>query len=294
MTVCLGFVGVGVMGGPMCRHLAQKSGAEVVAFDRNPRAVELLSPHGVVSAASVAEIMERADTVFVSLPSGKHLERLCRGRDGVLRLSRPGQTFVDLGTSPHDLTCRLGSDFEEIGVNYADAPVARTRAAAEAGNLAITVGARAEVFRSIEPYLSCFASDVTHCGPIGNGQVVKILNNMVVSSTVVALCEAAIIAQSKGMSATELFEVLKKGSADSFALRNHGLKSVATDTYPTGVFSTEYELKDVTYALQMAKEAGIEARSARLTRHLLNKAMRAGWIHEYWPVIKRVIARPVK
>ncbi|MGV6876247.1 NAD(P)-dependent oxidoreductase [Pseudochelatococcus sp. B33] len=292
MAISLGFIGVGVMGAPMCRHLAQKSGSTVYAFDRNAKALEMLEEHDVQPVASAAEVMASAEIVFISLPSGAHLKSLCEGRDGLLRNSRPGQTVVDLGTSQLELTRKIGDRFEAADVSYADAPVARTRAAAEAGNLAVTVGARPEVFERIRPYLACFATEVTHCGPIGSGQVVKILNNMIVSSTVVALCEAALIAQRNGIETTELFQTLAKGSADSFALRNHGLQSVAVDSFPIGVFSTEYELKDVTYALQMARDAHVEARSARLTQNLLRKAVDAGWAHEYWPVIKRLVARP--
>lgn len=285
-----GFIGVGVMGLPMCRHLGQKSGSPVIAFDKNADALARLAGFGVKAAQSPAEIVSNADIVFISLPSGKHLRTLCEGRDGLFKHVRPGQTIVDLGTSPLELTRELGARFAQAGVDYVDAPVARTQAAAEAGTLAITVGASAEAFARVSPYLSHFASEVTHCGPIGCGQILKILNNMVVSSTVVALCEAAIIAERSGVSTTALFETFAKGSADSFALRHHGLKSVATDVFETGVFSTEYMRKDVTYALAMAKAANVKARSASLTRDLLSKAMRAGWVREYWPVIKRIVA----
>ncbi|MBP7336550.1 NAD(P)-dependent oxidoreductase [Niveispirillum sp.] len=285
----IGFIGLGVMGEPMCRHLADKSGAAVLGFDLSDEPLARLAAHGVERAASVADLFARADIILVSLPSGRHLEGLCDGPDGALAQSRAGQIFIDLGTSPLDLTRRLAADFAARGVRYADAPVARTRAAAEAGTLALTVGGPADLFAAIEPLLRCFASEVTHCGPVGAGQIVKILNNMVVVGTVVALSEAASIAKAAGIETKALFETFAKASADSFALRNHGLKSVAAGEFPERVFSTDYMLKDMGYALRMAADGGIEARGADYGRELLERASAAGHGGAYWPVISTLL-----
>lgn len=289
----LGFIGLGVMGAPMCRHLARKGGARVVAYDLASEPLERLAAHGVERAASVREVAEAASTVFLSLPSGRHVEAVCRGADGLEAAAVAGRTpigtIVDLSTSPLALTRELGAAFAGRGVDYADAPVARTWQAAEQGTLAITVGATPEVFARIEPYLRCFASEVTHCGEVGAGQVAKILNNMVVVGTVVALSEAAAIARSVGMDATALFETLAKGSADSFALRNHGLKAVAPAAFPERVFSTEYMLKDVGYALEMAAAGGLDAAAARHGADLLRRAAEQGHGAQYWPVISTLI-----
>jgi 3-hydroxyisobutyrate dehydrogenase-like beta-hydroxyacid dehydrogenase len=236
-------------------------------------------------------VVARADWIFVSLPSGKHLEALCRGPDGVLAHIRAAQTFVDLGTSPLDLTRILAAEFVAKGVRYADAPVARTRAAAEAGTLALTVGADAALFAELEPLLRCFSAEVTHCGPVGTGQIVKILNNMVVVQTVAALSEAAAIASAAGVETQHLFETFAKASADSFALRNHGLKSVAINSFPERVFSTDYMLKDIEYALLMARDGNVTAKGAEYGRDLLATASKAGHGAEYWPVISALLKK---
>ncbi len=163
--------------------------------------------------------------------------------------------------------------------------MARTREAAEAGTLALTVGAAPELFAQIEPLLRCFASEVTHCGDVGTGQIIKILNNMVVVGTVVALSEAAAIANAAGVDTKHLFETFSKASADSFALRNHGFKSIAAGSFPERVFSTDYMHKDIGYALQMAADGGIAARGADYGRELLERASAKGHGAEYWPVI---------
>jgi len=288
-----GFIGLGVMGEPMCRHLVQKTKTKVLIHDLNSEPVTRLVQAGAVAAGSVAAVA-KADIVFISMPSGEHLKKICEMPGGFLESARAGQTIVDLSTSPLKLTRELAAAFAAKGADYADAPVARTRAAAEAGTLAISVGATPDVFARIEPLLRCFASDVTHCGDVGTGQIVKILNNMVVVGTVTALCEAAAIANAAGMSTQTLFDALSKGSADSFALRNHGYKAVAAQEFPERVFSTDYMHKDVSYALDMARDAGIEAREAALGARLLTEASQAGYGANYWPVIVKIVERGSK
>jgi len=284
-----GFIGLGVMGEPMCRHLATKSGAQVTGFDLSAEPFARLADHNVARAGSIAEAAAGADMIFLSLPSGRHVEAVCRGPDGLLAHVEAGQTVVDLGTSPLGLTRALAGEFADRGVRYADAPVARTREAAEAGTLAITVGADDALFAELEPLLRCFAAEVTHCGPIGCGQIVKILNNMVVVGTVLALSEAAAIARSAGVDTTEIFTAFSKGSADSFALRSHGFKSVAPAAFPERVFSTDYMAKDIGYALDMAADGGIDAAGAKRALAMLQQASAEGHGAEYWPVISTLI-----
>jgi 3-hydroxyisobutyrate dehydrogenase-like beta-hydroxyacid dehydrogenase len=285
----IGFIGVGVMGEPICRNLARKSGCPVTAYDRDLARLEGLKAAGVEAAESAAALARACDTVFIALPSGKHLEALCVGEDGLFAQSRAGQIIVDLGTSPIDLTRSLAARFGEKAVRYADAPIARTRQAAEEGTLSIMVGADAETFAELRPLLACCATDITHCGPIGSGQIVKILNNMVLAETVVALSEALVVARRAGLDGKVLFETLMKGSADSFALRNHGMKSVLPNVFPERAFSTDYMRKDIGYALDLAGEVGVKLHGAELASRLLEETSRAGFGDFYWPVVSRAI-----
>jgi 3-hydroxyisobutyrate dehydrogenase len=284
----IGFIGVGVMGEPICRNLARKSGRMVIAFDRDAAPLRRLQEAGVEAAESVAAL-SRADVVCMALPSGKHVEEVCAGEDGLLAQARAGQIIVDLGTSPVELTRSLAAKFAEKGARYADAPIARTRQAAEAGTLSIMAGADAETFAAIEPLLACCATDITHCGPVGSGQTVKILNNMVLAETVVALSEALVVARRAGLDGKLLFETLMKGSADSFALRNHGIKAVLPNIFPERAFSTEYMRKDIGYALSLATDVGVKIHGAELADRLLKEASDAGFADFYWPVVSRVI-----
>jgi 3-hydroxyisobutyrate dehydrogenase-like beta-hydroxyacid dehydrogenase len=287
----LGFIGLGVMGEPMCRNLARKSGGRVIAHDLSAAPLERLAADGVTPAHSVREVAGQADVVFLSLPSGADVEAVCAGGAGLVATARAGQTIVDLGTSPVALARSLADRFGAQGAGFADAPVARTREAAIAGTLAIMVGAADEVFRHIRPLLGTMGSDVTHCGRPGAGQLAKIMNNMVLAQTVVALAEALATARGSGVDARLLFEALGKGSADSFALRNHGMKALLPGAFPERAFSAEYMLKDVRYALDAAREAGLDLRGARNALALLEETIAAGYGKEYWPALYKVIGR---
>lgn len=289
MTAAIGFIGLGVMGEPMCRNLARKSGRPVLGFDRVDAPLERLAEVGVKRAASLAELASQCDVVFMALPSGKHVQAVCEGDDGLLAHAEKRHTIVDLGTSPVQASRELANRFAGKGAEYADAPIARTRQAAENGTLSVMVGADAAVFAKLQPLIATFATDITHCGPVGAGQVVKILNNMVLMETVVALGEALETAKRAGLDPKIVFETLAKGSADSFALRNHGMKAMLPDIFPERAFSTEYARKDISYALDLARSVDIQLPGAELADKLLGSAIDAGYGDLYWPVVARVI-----
>ena len=287
----IGFIGLGVMGEPICRNLAQKGGARVLAYDIQSAPLERLQALGVQVAGSVREAAAGADVVFICLPSGKHVEAICDGADGLLEMARAGQIVVDLGTSPMRLARRLAADFAARGAGFADAPIARTREAAQQGTLSVMVGGAAAVFARLEPLIRCFAADITHCGEAGAGQAVKILNNMVLMQTVNALAEAMALGRRVGIEPSLLLSTLAKGSADSFALRNHGMKALVPGVFPEQAFSTEYAYKDISYALQIAAEAGVHARGAELIERVLQETIDAGHGKQYWPVLARIVDR---
>jgi 3-hydroxyisobutyrate dehydrogenase len=284
----IGFIGLGVMGEPICRNLVKKSGVAVTAFDLAPEPLERLRGEGAIVAGSVAEIVGQCDIVFLCLPGARHVRAVFEG-DGILKNIRKGQVIVDLGTSSVNQTRDFAKRLAASGAAWADAPIARTRQAAQDGTLSVMVGAAPEVFAAIEPLIRCFATDVTHCGGVGAGQVTKILNNMVLFETVNALAEAVSVARRSGVDPALLLDTLSKGSADSFALRNHGLKAIVPGNFPERAFSTEYALKDLSYALELAADAGVKIRGAELVGEVLQEAIDAGSGRAYFPVIAKHI-----
>ena len=270
----LGFIGLGVMGEPMCRNLARRSRQPVLAFDTKRAPLKRLARDGVLAAQSVAEVAAGADVVFLSLPG--EAEVAVVGRE-LAYYASAGKAAVDCSTVPVSLARELARSFAERGAQFADAPVARTRQAAIDGTLSIMVGAEPALFRRIEPLLRCMASEVTHCGPAGAGQAVKLLNNMVLSETIVALAEALAVAKASGaVDPKVLFATLAKGSADSFALRNHGMKALLPEKHPEHAFPVTYMLKDVGYALELARAAGLELAGAGTAKKLLEETAALG------------------
>jgi 3-hydroxyisobutyrate dehydrogenase len=284
----IGFIGLGVMGEPICRNLVKNSGARVIAFDLSPEPLARLRADGADVAASVADVIGNSEVLFLCLPSAKDVRAVFEG-DGILKNIRQGQIVVDLGTSSVSQTRAFARQLQASGASWADAPIARTRQAAQDGTLSVMVGAAPALYAAIEPLIRCFATDVTHCGGTGAGQVTKILNNMVLFETVNALAEAVAVAKRNGVDPALLLDTLSKGSADSFALRNHGLKAIVPGNFPERAFSTEYALKDLSYALELASDAGIKIRGAELIGQILQEAIDAGSGGAYFPVIAKLL-----
>lgn len=287
-THAIGFIGLGVMGEPICRNLLRKSAKPVVVYDLASEPLARLREEGAAVASSVADVASRCDVIFLCLPSAKHVRAAFEGDAGLLQNIKPNQIVIDLGTSSVELTRDVARQLESKGASWIDAPIARTRQAAQDGTLSVMVGASQPLFDAVEPLIRCFATQVTLCGGTGAGQVTKILNNMVLFQTVNALAEAVAIAKCSGVEPQLLLETLSKGSADSFALRNHGLKSIVPGDFPLRAFSTEYALKDMSYALELAAQGGIHPRGAALVGALLQEAIEGGWGDAYFPVIARL------
>ena len=281
----LGFIGLGVMGEPMCGHLARRAGKPILVHDLRPEPLERLASNAV-TAASVERIAANADLILLSLPDGRAMAGVVAALEPHLK---PGQCVVDTSTSPVALTREIGARLAAKGVHFVDAPVARTREAAARGELSIMVGATQEAFTHVRPILETMGTDVTHCGPVGCGQVVKILNNMLVFQHCAALAEAIAIGRREGVPPEVLLPTMAKGSGDSFVLRNHGMKAMLPREFPLKAFSTRYAMKDLSYALEMAEAAGLDMKAAKLTMDRLKAAEAAGFGDEYHPVVLNVI-----
>lgn len=289
----IGFVGLGTMGKPMCRHMSVKALGKAIeklsAYDIDRDAVNDMREFGILPAASIGDLVEASDAVHICLPGGAELQSFCRGSDGLLALARPGQAVIDHGTSPVPLTRELAAAFADLGVSYADAPITRTRQAAEAGTLVTLFGGSADLLEGVRPAIETFSSEIVHCGDVGAGQIFKQLNNMVLFQTVTALAEALATARRAGVDGGKLFAAFTSGSADSFALRNHGMKSLVPGDFPERAFAIKYAAKDLDYALELAESLGLELTQAAATRQLFERALRSGLSEAYFPAVLHVV-----
>jgi 3-hydroxyisobutyrate dehydrogenase-like beta-hydroxyacid dehydrogenase len=276
----IGFIGLGVMGGPMSRNIAKKHQGRVLILDRESAAITALSDTTAEAGPSLEALAKAADIIFLSLPGGPQVEQVC---NAIAQAARPGTTVVDLSTTPVSLARDVAAQLKAKGFDFADAPVARTREAAQRGELSIMVGAEASVFARVRPLLDYIGSDVTHCGEVGCGQVVKLINNALVFENTLALAEMMVIGERAGVKPETLLNAVSKGSGDSFVLRNHGTKAMLPRNFPEKAFPPEYVLKDLDYVLQLASDAGVHPGVAQLARRYYDAACRQGLSGRYFP-----------
>jgi 3-hydroxyisobutyrate dehydrogenase-like beta-hydroxyacid dehydrogenase len=282
----LGFVGLGVMGSGMASNLIRKSGRPVVVYDPVAAATAPAAELGAQVAGSVGELAGTVDVVFLSLPSIAQVESVA---EELLAAAHPPRVVVDMSTSDVTRTRQLAERLATAGVTLVDAPVARMRQAAADGTLLITVGADAAVFAELEPLLATMGSDIVHAGGTGNGQVLKILNNMVLFLNMNAIAEALAIGRAAGVEPETLFSTLKMGSADSFALQRTASATMLKDEYPEKAFPVDYAIKDLALALALAQESEIPASGAAQTMDLLQRTHDAGYGASYYPVMVRLV-----
>lgn len=284
----IGFIGLGVMGGPMCRNIANKHTGRVIVFDLSEEALAALSDTKAETAVSIEALAQAADVVFLSLPGGPQVEAVTAHIAGHLRA---GGAIVDLSTTPVAVARKVAAALAGKDIAFADAPVARTREAAQRGELSIMVGAPKDLFARIRPMLTYMATDISHGGDVGAGQVLKLVNNMLVFANTAALAEMIVLGEQAGVDADTLLDAVSKGSGDSFVLRNHGRKSMAPRSFPEKSFPPEYVLKDIDYVLELAQETGVALPAANTARAYYAAAVEHGLGGRYFPGIIQLVER---
>jgi 3-hydroxyisobutyrate dehydrogenase-like beta-hydroxyacid dehydrogenase len=285
----IGFIGLGVMGGPMCRNVALKHNGDVVAFDVVPSAFDILKDTKAKFVTKIEEIWAKADVVLMSLPGGTQVEAVCIGPGGLLSQPRKPWIVIDLSTTLVSTARKVAEALKPAGVAFADAPVARTREAAQKGQLSIMVGAPDDLFAKVEPWLRYMGTDVTHGGDVGTGQALKLINNTLVFENVMAIAEMMVLAERAGVKAEVMVDAVSKGSGDSFALRNHGAKAMVTRNFPEKSFPPEYVMKDLSYSLQLAQELNVPARTAELAMRYYKATAEGGYAGKYFPAVIEII-----
>lgn len=282
----LGFIGLGVMGSGMCGNLVRKAGRPVHVFDMVADAVAAQVAGGAMAAASLEDLARAARIIFLSLPGGRQVAEVCAR---IAAVAAPGTLVVDLSTTSVAEARDIAASLAEQGLRFADAPVARTRQAAIDGTLSIMVGAGEALFAEILPLLRHMGSDVTHCGEVGCGQVVKLVNNCLLFQHVASIAEMMVVAERAGVAADKLIEAVGLGSGNSFALQNHAKKAMAPRDFPLKAFSSSYTLKDLGYAVELAGQMGVEPKMAQMAEAYYRQAVDAGIGEEYFPAIIKLV-----
>ena len=269
-ALTLGFVGLGSMGSHMVRHLCA-AGHEVHVVDSDEHAVVRAVAHGAIAAAGPRALGDAVDAVLLCLPSPTIVHAVVLGKDGVSAGSRV-RTIVDHSTSGPTLARELANDLASLGIASIDAPLAGATIGAEAGTLTVMASGDEGAFRLIEPYLQAFGKAVVHVGDQpGQGQVLKLVNNMILAANIVTATEGMILGARFGLPPEVMAEVLNTGSARSFTTEKVIADRVVEGDFEIG-FRLELMRKDLRLYLAEADAAGVSAFSGAVTKQILDIA----------------------
>jgi 3-hydroxyisobutyrate dehydrogenase-like beta-hydroxyacid dehydrogenase len=284
------FLGLGIMGSRMAAVLA-RSGFELTVWNRTAaRAEEFVAAHeGVTAAATPAEAAAGAEIVVTMVVDGPQVEHVLLGPDGAASGARPGTLFVDCSTIGPSITRALGARLAPHGLPFLEAPVTGSSPRAEDGTLTIMAGGSDEAFARARPVLEAMGSLVVHAGPLGHGQMVKLINNAVAASNAAVLGQALVVGARAGVDLDALVTVMAAGSGGSTML---DLKAgpMREHDYST-LFKLEHMLKDVRLCLEEGQAVGAPFPFAALTREILTAAMGLGHAEDDFAALIEVLER---
>ena len=270
----VGFIGVGNMGGPMCRNIIRNTNHAVTVFDLNPAAVAACTGLGAGAGASVADVASRSDVVLTSLPLPRDVEAVALGAGGIAENAHPATVYIDLSTNSPALARRLHAAMAEKGIGMLEAPVSGGVARAVDGSIVIMVGGDAELFEAHRPLLASFSGEVVHVGAVGYGSVAKLINNQLSFSNMAAAAEALMLGALSGIDLGKLDQVIRNASGNSNSYRNLAAKAFKRDFQPG--FALDLAHKDLRLALEMADEFGVPGMIGPQVMNLLRMARGMG------------------
>jgi 2-hydroxy-3-oxopropionate reductase len=213
----IGFIGLGIMGAPMCRNLL-KAGHKVVAYNRSPEPINRIVQFGAVRGASPRDVAEQSKIVITMLPDGPQVEEVVLGPGGVLEGAQPGSTIIDMSSVNPLVSQKLAASCEAISVRFLDAPVSGGEPKAVDGTLAIMSGGDEAAFMEVKPILQLMGSTVTLTGPVGAGNITKLANQIIVACNIAAMGEALVLATRAGLNPRIVLDAIKGGLAGSAVL----------------------------------------------------------------------------
>lgn len=253
-TTRVGWIGTGIMGRSMAGHLLE-SGFDLSIFNRTrSKAVELLD-RGARWADSPAEVAQRSDLVFTMVGYPRDVEAVLLGSEGVIAHMAPGGIVVDMTTSLPMLAETIAASASEKGIHAIDAPVSGGDVGARQGTLSIMIGGSAEPIAALEPCWNAMGKTIVHQGPPGAGQHTKMVNQTLIATNMIGVCEALLYGHRAGLDLETVLRSVASGAAGSWSLTNLGPKMLADDFAPG--FLVEHFIKDMGMALEEAKRMNL-------------------------------------
>ncbi len=249
----IGFIGLGIMGKPMCHNLL-KAGYELVVCGRTPATVEELVAAGATSAPTPREVAAQVGLVITMLPNSPEVEQVLLGADGVIEGAKPGCMVADMSSIAPLVSRTIAARLAENGIELLDAPVSGGQPKAIEGTLSVMVGGKQEVFDQCEPVFKAMAASVVRVGDIGAGNVTKLANQIVVALNIAALSEAMVLAAKAGVEPELVFQAIRGGLAGSTVM--DAKAPLMLDRKFNPGFRINLHIKDLANALETSHEVG--------------------------------------
>ena len=267
------WIGLGVMGGPMARHLLD-AGHEVRVYTRTRTKALDLENGGAAWASSPAEAARGADVVGTMVGFPSDVEEVILGPDGVLAGMKPGATLIDFTTSSPALARRIAETAAARGVGALDAPVSGGDVGARNAALSIMVGGARDVFDCALPVLETLGKTVVYQGPAGSGQHTKMVNQVLIAGTMIGVCEALLYARRAGLDPETVLQSVSGGAAASWSLSNLAPRILRDDLAPG--FYVEHFIKDMGIALEESRRLDLKLPGLELAHQLYNRLAALG------------------
>lgn len=261
----IGFIGLGIMGRPMAKHLID-AGHQLTVWNRSQPGIDDVVKHGATAAASPAGVAARSEVVFTMVGDSPDVEDVATGVNGISAGAERGLIHIDCTTMSPSVTRDIAAAYESQGIDLVDAPVSGGEGGAVNATLSIMVGGKQDVFERCLPLLEVLGKTITYCGPSGAGQTVKLCNQVAVSVTNLAVCESLVLAAKAGVSPATMLQAISGGAASSWQLLNLGPKMIERDFRPG--FKVWHQQKDLRLALEVARDKALPLPATSLVAQL--------------------------
>jgi 3-hydroxyisobutyrate dehydrogenase len=282
----VGFIGLGTMGAAMAANLA-RAGFGVTAWNRTPDRAPELDGLGVERAATPADVARAVETLVICVSDTPDVAAVLLGPDGVAAGARPGTLVIDCSTISPAATRGFASELAKRDIALVDAPVSGGSEGAQKATLTIFVGGEAADVERARPILAALGKTITHVGPIGSGQAVKAVNQVILAGTYLGVAEGIVLAMKAGLDVDQVVGALGGGAAQSWVLANRAGRMIAND-YPLG-FKVALHRKDLGIALELAEELGADLPVSALAAGLETELIAAGHADDDMSALARSI-----
>ncbi|MHC4475080.1 MAG: NAD(P)-dependent oxidoreductase [Planctomycetota bacterium] len=262
----MGFIGTGIMGAPMVRNLL-KAGYAVTVHNRTRSKAEPVLSAGASWADNPAQTAAQSDVVITCVPDTPDVQQVILGRAGVIESARAGLICVDMSTISPAETKKMGETLQAKGVTLLDAPISGGEIGAVEGKLSIMMGGPKDAVEKVRPIMEAMGKAVTHCGPLGSGQMTKLANQVMVIHTIMSISEGLAFAEKAGLDPETTWQVTSAGAAGSHSLKVLGRKIIDGDLKPA--FMVDLQQKDLRLVMECADQIGQPLPGVALAKQLL-------------------------